>query len=145
MDAEDVDEMLNEYFASVFTQEKDMEDSEIYAEHANMLRHSVIKKEVVLSFLKSIKVDKSPGPNGIYPNLWREAREEIAGALTIVFVSSLGTGEVPEDWQVANVDPLFKRVIDEGRAVDVYMDFSNAFDKVSHGRLIQKIKMRGIH
>eukprot|EP00061_Rhincodon_typus_P010609 g35035.t1 len=35
-------------------------------------------------------------------------------------------------------------VIDEGRAVDiVYMDFSKAFDKIPHGRLIQKIKMHG--
>eukprot|EP00061_Rhincodon_typus_P010730 g35247.t1 len=37
-------------------------------------------------------------------------------------------------------------VINEGRAVDViYMDFSKAFDKVPHLRLIQKIKMHGIH
>ena len=35
--------------------------------------------------------------------------------------------------------------VDEGRAVDVvYTDFSNAFDKVPHGRLIQKVKRHGI-
>ena len=34
---------------------------------------------------------------------------------------------------------------DKGRAVDVvYMDFSKAFDKVPHGRLVQKIKSHGI-
>jgi len=132
--------------------------------------------------------------------------EEIAEAK--IFVSSLATGEVPEDWRVANIVPLFKkgsrdnpgnyrpvsltsvvgkllekilwdrmyshleenrlirdrqhgfvkgrgsrltnlieffeevtRIIDQGRAVDVvYMDFSKAFDKVPHGRLIQKGK-----
>ena len=33
----------------------------------------------------------------------------------------------------------------EGRAVDVvYMDFSKAFDKVPHGRLVQKVKSHGI-
>eukprot|EP00061_Rhincodon_typus_P007818 g29885.t1 len=38
------------------------------------------------------------------------------------------------------------KVIDEGRAADVvYMEFSKAFDKVPHGRLIQKIKIHGIH
>eukprot|EP00061_Rhincodon_typus_P013368 g39699.t1 len=73
----------------------------------------------------------------------------------------LATGEVLEDWRVANVVPLFKKgnrdnpgnyrlevtkVIDEGTAVDVVdMDFSKAFNKVPHGRLIQKIKMLGIH
>eukprot|EP00061_Rhincodon_typus_P005738 g25615.t1 len=90
----------------------------------------------------------SPGPNGIYPRFLSEAREEIAGDLTKIFVSSLATGDVPKDWQVANVVPLFKKgnednpgnhrpevvkVIDEGRAVDVvYMGFSKAFDKVFH-------------
>ena len=36
-------------------------------------------------------------------------------------------------------------MIDEGRAVDVaYMDFSKVFDKVPHGKLVQKIKSHGI-
>ena len=34
---------------------------------------------------------------------------------------------------------------DEGSAVDVvYMDFGKAFDKVSHGRLLHKVKSHGI-
>eukprot|EP00061_Rhincodon_typus_P017309 g45947.t1 len=38
------------------------------------------------------------------------------------------------------------KVIDDSRAVDVnYVDFNRAFDKVPHSRLIQKIKMHGIH
>ena len=37
------------------------------------------------------------------------------------------------------------RHIDEGSAVDViYMEFSKAFDKVPHGRLIQKVRRHGI-
>ena len=37
------------------------------------------------------------------------------------------------------------KTIDEGRAVDVvYMNFSKAFDKVPHGRLVQKVKSHGI-
>ena len=37
------------------------------------------------------------------------------------------------------------KMIDEGRAVDVVcMDFSKAFDKVPHGRLVQKVKSHGI-
>eukprot|EP00061_Rhincodon_typus_P015625 g43402.t1 len=103
--------------------EKDMEDNKIYVEHANMLGHFGIKKEV-LGLLKNI-VDKSSGPDGILPRLVRRARQEIAGALTKIF-------------EVMNV-------IDEDRAVDdVYMDFSKAFDNVS-GRLIQKNKVHGIH
>lgn len=45
--------MQTEYFTSVFTNEKDMDDSEISVE----LRHYESKKEVVLSIWKNIKVD----------------------------------------------------------------------------------------
>eukprot|EP00061_Rhincodon_typus_P010992 g35677.t1 len=112
-------EILNEYFASVFTQVKDMEDNTICVEHANMLGHFEIEKEVVVDLLKNIKVDKSPGPDA--------------------------TSEAPDDWRVVNVVPLLKKenrdnpgnyrpevtkVINERRAVDVvYMGFNKAFDK----------------
>ena len=126
------------------------------------------------------------------------------------FVFSQPTGEVLDDWRIANVVPLFKKgskinpgnyrpvslisvvrkllerilrgriyslmkmseriskrqhgsvqgrscltklieffekvtkMIDEGRAVDVVdMDFSNSFDKVPRGRLMQKVKSHG--
>eukprot|EP00061_Rhincodon_typus_P013693 g40226.t1 len=117
LESEDVGEILNEYFVSVFTQKKDMRDSEICADHANMLRYFEIKKEVVLGLLKSIEIGKSPGSDGIYFRLLRGAREEIARALTKICVSSLTTGEVLEDWRVVNV-PVFKkgiRIIQETR------------------------------
>eukprot|EP00061_Rhincodon_typus_P017475 g46182.t1 len=109
LEAEDVGEIQNEYFVSVFTQGKYIKDSEICVENAGLLGHFEIKKEVVLGLLQSNKVDKSPGPDGIYPRLLRGTKEEIAGALTKIFVSSLATGEVLEDWRVANVVPLFKK------------------------------------
>eukprot|EP00061_Rhincodon_typus_P012132 g37677.t1 len=108
LEGKDVGEILNEYFAMVFTQDKGMKDSEICVEHANMLGHFEIKKEVVLGLLKHSKVDESTGPDGIHARFLREAREEIAGALIKIFVSSLATGDVLEDWQVANVVHLFK-------------------------------------
>eukprot|EP00061_Rhincodon_typus_P010113 g34149.t1 len=65
--------------------------------------------EEVLGVLKNIKVDKYPVPDGIYPRILREARKEIAGALRKIFVSSLATGEVPENWRIVNIVPLFKK------------------------------------
>lgn len=43
----------------------------------------------VLHVLRCMKVDKSPGPNQIYPRTRQEAREEIAGALAERDASSL--------------------------------------------------------
>ncbi|XP_072434162.1 sodium leak channel NALCN isoform X3 [Chiloscyllium punctatum] len=49
-------------------------------------------EEEVPDVLKSIKVDKSPGPDQVYPRTLWEAREVIAGPLAEIFVSSIVTG-----------------------------------------------------
>eukprot|EP00061_Rhincodon_typus_P004266 g22160.t1 len=109
MEPQEMGEVLNEYFVSVFTIEKDLVNEESEEGCVDSLGHIEIKREEVLGVLKNIKVDKSSGPDGIYPRILREAREEIAGAWTEIFVSSLATGKVPEDWLIDNVVPLFKK------------------------------------
>jgi len=63
----------------------------------------------VLEVLKHIKVDKSPGPDEMYPRTLWEAREGITGPLAEIFESSIDISEVPEDRRAANVMPLFKK------------------------------------
>jgi len=109
LESEEVGEVLNEYFASVFTSERDLVVCEDSVKQADMLEHVVVKKGDVLEILKNMRTDKSPGPDGIYPRLLREARHEIAAPLAMIFASSLSTGVIPDDWRVANVVPLFKK------------------------------------
>eukprot|EP00061_Rhincodon_typus_P008316 g30829.t1 len=93
----------------VFTKKCDMVDGESQERYIDVLGQVNINKEVVLGVLKSIKVNKYPGPDGIYSRILREAGEDIAVALYKIIVSSLVTGEVPADWEIANVVPLFKK------------------------------------
>lgn len=44
--------------------------------------------------------------SGTYKVNRKQAREEMAKALTKIFVSSLTTGEVLKHWGVANVEPI---------------------------------------
>eukprot|EP00061_Rhincodon_typus_P007073 g28375.t1 len=89
MDPEEVGDVLNKYFASVFTKEKDMDDGKVREKYIDILGHVNIKEKEVLGVLKNIKIDKAPGTDGIYPKVLWETRREIARVLTEIFVSSL--------------------------------------------------------
>ena len=45
----------------------------------------------------------------MHPRVLREVTEWISKMLTDIFISSLESGQVPEDWRVANVTPLLKK------------------------------------
>ena len=43
------------------------------------------------------------------PRVLMEVAEPVSEMLTDIFKSSIESGQVPEDWRVANVTPLFKK------------------------------------
>ena len=49
------------------------------------------------------------GLDEIHPRVLRELAEAIAEPLSIIYQRSLLTGEVPEDWRLANVTPIYKK------------------------------------
>ena len=55
------------------------------------------------------RVDKVPGPGNMHLRVWMEVAEQVSKMLTDIFNSLLESGQVLEDWRVANVTPLFKK------------------------------------
>jgi len=49
------------------------------------------------------------GPDGIHPRVLRELAEELAKPLSIICQQSWLTGEVPNDWRIANVPLIYKK------------------------------------
>jgi len=49
------------------------------------------------------------GLDGIHPRVLRELTEELAKPHSIIYQQSWITGEVPDDWRIANVTPIYKK------------------------------------
>ncbi|KFQ23857.1 LINE-1 reverse transcriptase, partial [Mesitornis unicolor] len=66
-------------------------------------------EEVVSKLLHHLDMHKSMGPDGIHPSVLRELAEELTKPLSIIYQQSWLTGEVPVDWRLANVTPIYKK------------------------------------
>ena len=65
--------------------------------------------ERVRDLLLHLDPYKSMGPDRIHPRVLRELADVIVGPLSIIFQWSWEPGEVPVDWKMANVVPIFKK------------------------------------
>jgi hypothetical protein len=68
-----------------------------------------MSEEVVAKKLSALKINKSPGIDGIAPRILKELAEELALPLCLIFTNSLITSVVPGDWKLANVTRIYKK------------------------------------
>jgi len=52
---------------------------------------------------------KSMGLDGIHPRALKELAEKLAKPVSFIYQQSWLTGEVPDDWRIASVTPIYKK------------------------------------
>ena len=67
-----------------------------------------ITKNDVYHQLNILRIDKSAGPDNLYPRVLHEAAPVIDNALSILFNKCLTEGVTPKSWKTATVSPIFK-------------------------------------
>ena len=102
-------EILNSQFQSVFTKDNSSNLPQMGEPEYPKINELKITVEGVEKLLRNLKVNKSPGPDDIPARILKELAHEIAPVLTHIFIQSLETGEIPEDWLKANIAPIYKK------------------------------------
>lgn len=67
------------------------------------------RRRVVLRVLQALDVNKSAGPDGIPPIVLRNCALSLATPLSKLFHSLFSTGQFPDLWRTANVQPVPKK------------------------------------
>ncbi|GAB0204255.1 mitochondrial enolase superfamily member 1 [Grus japonensis] len=105
-------ELLNAFFASVFTAKAGPQESQTVEVREKLWRKEdfpLIKEDQVRGHLGKLNSHKSMGPTGMYPPVLREMADVIAMPFSIIFERSWRKGEVPEDRRKASVTLVFKK------------------------------------
>ena len=74
-----------------------------------MLGQLVVIPQIVASKINTMKEYKSPGVDGLSPNILEKTVEQMSTPLAHMFNMSLHDGIVPLEWKEANTIPLFKK------------------------------------
>jgi len=93
-------ELLNAFFASVFSAKADPQESqapEVREEDHREDDFPLVEEDCMRDHLSDLNVHKSMGLDAMHPRVLREMADVIAEPLYIVFDRSWRTGEVPED------------------------------------------------
>ena len=112
-DGIDKAEILNSYFQSVFTHKLDTElpdkGPSPYPSMSNI--DITIQGITKLLIINGLNIHKALGPDLIIisTRFLKETADVIAPLLQVIFKASLNSYEVPSDWRIANISPIFKK------------------------------------
>ena len=70
---------------------------------------TVVSKDEVIKLLKGLTPSKALGPDGLHPRVLKELATQLGPVFAHLFQQLIGTGEIPKEWSLANICPLFKK------------------------------------
>ena len=76
---------------------------------APFMEQIVVTKEGVTKLLKGLNPSKALGPDDLHPRVLKELATELGPVFAHLFQQWIDTGEISNEWSLANICPLFKK------------------------------------
>ena len=105
--AEEISEIMNESFKTVFTIEEDFEEPSMEVPQGGMHKLEVHKQEIGKK-MEKLDVRKAMGPDGVAGWILKECKNQMIEPIWDIINTSLKEGRVPKEWKRANIVPIFK-------------------------------------
>ena len=101
-------EEFNGQFSYVFTK-SEYKQVPLMDRSVPFMHVIVVTKEGVTKLLKGLNPSKALGPDELHPRVLKELAMELGPVFVHLFQQSIDTGEIPKEWSLANICPLFKK------------------------------------
>ena len=101
-------EELNSQLTDVFNK-SDQSEVQFLSRSAPSMDDIVVSNKGLTKLLKSLNISKSLGPDEFHPRVLKEIATELGPAFAHIFQKSLDTDEIPKEWSLANICPLYKK------------------------------------
>ena len=101
-------EEFNGQFTDVFSKNEHTQVP-LLDRSAPFVNDIAVSKDGVIKLLKGLNPSKALGPDELHPRVLKELATELGPVFAHLFQQSIDTGEIPKEWSLANICPLFKK------------------------------------
>jgi Reverse transcriptase (RNA-dependent DNA polymerase)/Endonuclease-reverse transcriptase len=103
--------ILNEQFQSVFVKNggEKLPDCPKRTDKTFSIKDLCVTSEGIRKLIVSLNNFKASGPDSISPRLLKLAPQELSEYLLMIFQKCIDLKEIPTQWKVANISPIFKK------------------------------------
>ena len=115
-DPQEMSECLVSVFASVFCSDIP-QVQETHQASEDLMTSLTISQDDVKLLLSNTDGNSVMGPDGIHPLVLKNCADVISYPMHVIFSCSLSEGIVPDNWKIATIVPIYKKVTDMTRLI----------------------------
>lgn len=100
--------VMNSYFSSVFTVEAIQNVPVLPRQSFSSMAPILISAQGISKLIGNLKTSSAPGPDDIPSKFLKSTKLVLSHILQVIYTQSLLEGQIPDDWKMAKVTPVFK-------------------------------------